>query len=307
MRRLDMSLGVMGLLLGASLVVAGCAGGNAASAPAATATTGSPQEVESVADLGELHRHHHHGGVTMFIAMSLDSLGVSPEQAAAIEKIQGDLFAKMEPAHLAEQSVLNVLADGIAAGKIDEAKVGAAIDGVKAASAGLNDVAAQSLNDLHAALTPEQRIALADKVLAHWQVWKMANAQEEKPGDAAHMGQLDWVAQDLNLAPDQVEKIRATFAEKVRSLPQKFDPAQVDAHVQELGTTFKTATFDAKTLQRGPFVNQHLAVWGAWRMASVYEAIDPLLTPDQRKTLAAELKEHAAAKSGVFDANKQER
>ena len=107
----------------------------AATATTATATAVSPEDEEAAADLSEHHRHHHHGGVTMFIAMSLDSLGVSPEQAADIEKIQGDLFAKMEPAHVAEQNVLNVLADGIAAGKIDDAKVDAAIEGVKTASA----------------------------------------------------------------------------------------------------------------------------------------------------------------------------
>ena len=73
----------------------------------------------------------------MFIAMSLDSLGVSSEQEAAIEKIQGELFAKMEPAHAAEENVLNVLADGIAVGKIDNAKVDNAIEGVKVASTGL--------------------------------------------------------------------------------------------------------------------------------------------------------------------------
>jgi Spy/CpxP family protein refolding chaperone len=314
MRRIGMDLLMMGLLFGTSsalgLGLAACAAENASSAPAAAATTAataSPEDEESEADLREHHRHHHHGGVTMFIAMSLDSLGVSPEQAAAIEKIQGDLFAKMEPAHVAEQNVLNVLADGIAAGKIDTAKVDAAIEGVKAASTGVHEATVESLNQLHAALTPEQRATLVDKVEAHWEVWKKANTEELKPGDAAHPEHLDRLAKDLNLAPDQVEKIRATFAEKMKNHPQKFDPTQVDAHIQEFGAAFKAATFDAKTLQRGPFVHQHLAVWGTRRMAHFYEAIDPLLTAEQRAKLSAQIKENAAAKSGVFDAEKHER
>ncbi len=303
---------VVGLLLGTGSALVACGGEGATSAPPATAATAtatavSPEDDEAAADLSEHHRHHHHGGVTMFIAMTLDSLGVSPEQAAAVEKIQGDLFAKMEPAHVAEQNMLNVLADGIAAGKIDTAKVDAAIDAVKTASAGVHEAVADSLNQLHTVLTPEQRAALVDKVEAHWEVWKKANGQEEKAGDAAHPGHLDRLAKDLNLAPDQVEKIRATFADKVKSHPQKFDPAQVDAHIQEFGTAFKAATFDAKTLQRGAFVHQHLAVWGARRMAHFYEAIDPLLTPEQRTKLSAEIKEHAAAKSGIFDGEKHER
>src|SRR5580658_6163621 len=180
MRRTDLNRLFVGLLLATSSAVVACAEEGASAPPpatpptasAATAPTASPEDDQSSADLGEHHRHHHHGGVTMFIAMSLDSLGVSKDQAAAIEKIQGDLFAKMEPAHVAEQNVLNVLADGIAAGTIDGAKVDAAIDGVKAASAGLHEATIDALNQLHAALTPEQRAALVDKVEAHWEVWK---------------------------------------------------------------------------------------------------------------------------------------
>jgi len=274
-------------------------------APAAAGP--SPEDEEVSGDLSEHHRHHHHGGVTMFIAMSLDSLGVSPEQAAKIEKIQGDLFAKMEPARAAEQKVLNILADGIAAGKIDEAKVKGAIEGVKAASGGVHDAAVKSLSELHDALTPEQRVALVDKVEAHWEVWKTANNQDEAAGDEAHPGHLDRVAKDLALTPDQVTKIRATFGERLKKHPLQFDASQVEAHIQDFGTAFKADKFDAKTLKHGPFAHQHLAVWGAWRMAHFYEAVGPVLTPEQRAKLSTEMKEHAAAKSGILDADKHER
>ena len=344
MRRIEMNWLAVALLLPTTSGLVGCAGENAASGPATTApataasattapattapattapaqtasattastttvpaTTPSSEDEESAADLGEHHRHHHHGGVTMFIAMSLDSLGVSPEQATAVEKIQGDLFAKMEPAHVAEQNVLNVLADGIAVGKVDDAKVDAALNRVKAASAGLHEAAVASLNQLHAVLTPEQRATLVDKVEAHWEVWKIANTPEEKAGDVDHPGHLDLLAKDLNLAPDQVEKIRAAFADKVKSHRQKFDPDRVETYIQAFGTAFKAETFDAKTLKGGPLVHQHLAVWGAERMAHFYEAIVPVLTPEQRSKLSAGLKEHGAAKSGIFDGDNHER
>lgn len=117
MRRVQIDWLVMGMLLGACDLV-GCAGGSATNAPAATAPSAtpmaaastpappasaapaeaaapapapeaagpSPEDEESSANLGEHHRHHHHGGVVMFIAMTLDSLSVSPEQQAAVEK-----------------------------------------------------------------------------------------------------------------------------------------------------------------------------------------------------------------------------
>ena len=208
---------------------------------------------------------------------------------------------------MAEQNVLNVLADGIAVGKIDEAKVETAIAAVKKASAGVHDAALDSLKQLHDTLTPEQRAALVDKVDAHWEVWKSTNNMDEMPGDADHPGHIDRLAKDVNLAPDQVAKIRATFSDKMKNHPQKFDPTQVEAHLQEFGAAFKAPSFDPKTLPHGAFANQHLAVWGARRMAHFYEAVDPLLTPEQRTKLSGEIKEHAAAKSGVLDGDKHER
>lgn len=284
-----------------------------ASAPAASASAApasaapSPEDEEVSADLSEYHRHHHQGGVTMFIAMSLDSLAVAPEQAAKIEKIQGDLFANMEPAHAAEQKMLNIIADGVAAGKIDETKVKGAIEGVKTASVGVHDAEIKSLNELHAALTPEQRAALVDKVEAHWEVWRNSNNQEESAGDEGHPGHLDRVAKDLGLTPEQVTQARAAFSERLKKHPLQFDASQVETHIQEFGTAFKSDKFDAKALKHGPFAHQHLAVWGAWRTAHFYETIGPVLTPEQRAKLSAEIKEHAAAKSGIVDGDKHER
>jgi Spy/CpxP family protein refolding chaperone len=156
-----------GLIAIASTGLMACAGASGATTPA-LAPTSSQADDDAAADVTEHHRHHHHGGVTMFIAMSLDTLAASPEQRAAIERIQGDLFQEMEPARAAEAAVLQTLADGIAAGTIDATKVNAALAQLTAASSSLHDAAAEALNQLHAVLTPEERAALVDKVEAHW-------------------------------------------------------------------------------------------------------------------------------------------
>src|SRR5580693_8355726 len=92
--------GGWGLILGSSVILVGCGGGLANSQSSAS-SGGAVADDEGAADLSEHHRHHHHGGVTMFIAMSLDSLGISPEQQTVVEKVQADLFAKMAPARVA--------------------------------------------------------------------------------------------------------------------------------------------------------------------------------------------------------------
>jgi Spy/CpxP family protein refolding chaperone len=245
-----------------------------------------------MADLKEHHRHHHHGGFAMFIAMSLDSLGTTPDQEAAITKIRDDLHSKMQPAHDAEKNVLTVLADGVAKGKVDSAKVDAAIAQLSTASASVHDAVADSLNQLHATLTPPQRIALVDKVEAHFKVWHHVNGEEEG-ADAAHPGHLGKLAKELALTPDQVDKIRASFKAKVAASGKHFDPSEAEAHLKAFGTAFEADTFDAKSVTTGGPANAHIATWGALRMAHFYEAVSPVLSPDQRTKLADILRHHA--------------
>jgi len=272
----------------------------AAPAPVATSdvaaagtTPAAEEEDESMADLKAHHRHHHHGGFAMFIAMSLDSLGTTPDQDAAIVKIRDDMHAKMQPAHDAEKNVLSILADGVAAGRIDKAKVDAAIEKLAAASAGVHDAIADSLNQLHGILTPQQRIALVDKVEAHFNVWHHANAEEEATTKEGHGGHLAKLAKEVGLSPDQEEKIRASFKSSIGTVKQHYDRSEGDAHLKAFGAAFEADAFDAKTLTTGGPANAHIASWGTTRIARFYEAVTPVLTPDQRTKVADIIRHHA--------------
>ena len=304
----SIGLGMLSVLFGVTAVLGGCGGGAATAPPPTTATSAQPEDDEPAADLTEHHRHHHHGGVTMFIAMSLDTLGATPEQTAVIEKIQADLFAKMEPAHAAETVRVTTLADGIAAGAIDQAKVDAALAQVAASSGAVHEASADALNQLHNALTPEQRSTLVDKVEAHWAVWKRVNAEQETAGqDSNHdgqispseMGHLEKLGKELSLTADQTDKAKAAFSTRMQTGGVKFDPAQVEAHIQEFGTAFKADKFDAKSLQHASGANSHVAGWGARRMAHFFAAVTPVLTPEQRTKLSAKLRERTTAKTGT--------
>ena len=280
----------MGLLVSTTLLgmAIGCGGSTAATSPPTTATTAS--EDDATADLVEHHRHHRHGGVTLFIAMSLETLGVSPDQRAAIEKIRADLHAAMEPAHVAEQAFVTTLADGIDAGNIDTAKVDAAVAKVTAAAATVHDASADALNRLHAALSPVQRATLVDKVEAHWEVWRQAN-HEEQPGKRERGGRLANLTEQLSLPPDQVNRISAALKTARTGRPVEFDPKKGDAHVQAFSKAFASDSFDAKSVTSN--ANAELARHGATRMALFYETVTPLLTPEQRTKLAEHLRGHA--------------
>lgn len=249
-------------------------------------------EDDSTAELAEHHRHHHHGGFAMFIAMSLDSLGVAPEQHDAIMKIQADLHAKSQPAHDAERAVLLALADDVAAGQVDQAKLGPAIAQLSAASANVHDAVADSLNALHAVLTAPQRQGLVDKVGAHFEVWHHANSPEVTSSKDARGGHLAQLAQDLGLSADQVEQIRASYSDAIAKASH-YDRAEADAHFKAFSAAFTSDHFDAKALTNGGAVNAHMATWGITRLVLFYKAAAPVLTPEQRTNAADDLRRNA--------------
>ena len=265
-----------------------------AQAPSPTAggapPSASPAEDQAGLELKEHHRHHHHGGVTKFIAMGLDTLGVDDAKRPQIEKLQSDLHAEMAGAREAEKSVLLTLADGIAAGTVDAAKVDAAIAKLTAAADGVHGASLDTLNKLHAILSPPERAALADKVEAHWEVWHQSN-NEADPAGREHGGRLARLTEEVALTPDQVTKISAALHAAPAGGSAKFDPQKGEAHVKAFATAFVGDTFDAKAVTSN--ANGQLASRGATRMAHFYETVTPLLTPEQRTKLAADLREHA--------------
>jgi Spy/CpxP family protein refolding chaperone len=284
-------LGIMATVLFGAGAVLGCGGSSTNSPPAATAAAPSEADDDVAAGLLEHHRNHHHGGVTLFIAMSLDTLGVSPEQEVAVEKIRRDLHAKMEPARAAEQSVVAMLADGVAAGTIDAAKVDAGVAQATVAAAASHDASVDALNELHSVLTPPQRAALVDKVEAHWAVWQKANAEETATA-APPGGHLATLATDLGLTTEQVDKIRANLAEGMKSVP-RLDPQEIATHLHAFGDAFRGETFDAKTLTTAGGADAHIVGWGTAHLAHFVETVSPVLTPEQRAEYAQTLREHS--------------
>jgi Spy/CpxP family protein refolding chaperone len=293
-------LSVFGFALIAGLALNGCATSSAASetpaAGAPSAQSAPPAEDQWTAELKEHHRHHHHGGVAQFIAMSLDTLGADDAKRPQIEKLQDDLHKCMAPAHEAENKVTLALADGIAAGSIDKAKVDSGITQLAAAASAVHDCSAATLNQLHAILSPAERAELVEKVKAHWEVWRQVNHDAEA-GGREKGGRLAEFSEELGLTPDQVEKMSAALHTALGGEAGKFDKQKAQAHVDAFAAAFVADPFDAKTITAN--ANGHLATHGATRMALFLETVTPLLTPDQRTKLAEHLRERASHQPAI--------
>jgi Spy/CpxP family protein refolding chaperone len=251
---------------GASSTASAAAAASASAAAAASAEAHETAEAESAADdLHSYHRHHHHGGVMQFITMAIDTMGLDAAKKAQVEKIQSDLTEKMAPSRVAEREVISALADGIAAGKIDTARVDAAIAKEGTASANIHTASMDA-------------------------VWQKVNTNE-KPDSKDKGSHLDHLTKMLTLTPDQVDKITKALAADAPA-PAQNDPKPVDAYVTAFATAFTADKFDPKSLAApATAAAGHMARNGGARMARFYEAVTPVLTADQRTKLAAHLRE----------------
>jgi Spy/CpxP family protein refolding chaperone len=223
--------------------------------------------------------------------MGLETLGTSPDQGAGIERVRAKLRASMEPLHTAHRRLLATLADGLSSGTLNPSTVDAAVLGVSSAALAVRDALASSLNDLHAVLTPSQRTAMADKVEAHWSVWRAENVGSQGALPGTEQGHLSALTTELDLSPAQQEKIRETLkSERTEGPP--FDQQQAGARLHALAEAFGQQHFDARAIeQSGP--EPGMAAWGAAHLARVVEAMSPVLSAEQRSQLAEKLREHA--------------
>jgi Spy/CpxP family protein refolding chaperone len=277
------SFQLTGLALIAGVSLGGCATN--------AATYAQPSDDQAALEVQDHHRHHSHGGVTQFIAMSLDTLGTDDAKRPQIEKIQNDLNACMAPARDVERILLMTCSDGVSAGAIDAAKIDTNIrllDGVATAA---HNCSFDALNQLHLILSPSERAALVDKVQAHWEIWRQVNEEAEAGG----RGKGSWLAdlnQELDLSADQIERMSAALRTALGGLHGRFDVQKAEAHLQAFDLAFVGDSFDAKSVTAN--ANGHLATRGSMRMAMFYETVTPLLTSEQRTKLAEHLRERAS-------------
>jgi Spy/CpxP family protein refolding chaperone len=104
---------------------------------------------------------------TAMIDDALDAAHVTPEQRETIHTTRDRLFAVVEEHRRARRARLDEVLAAFEAETLDTARLQALRQEVEAQHARLADAIGQALGEVHAALTPEQRTALAEYVRAH--------------------------------------------------------------------------------------------------------------------------------------------
>lgn len=283
------SLFGIALLAGVGAGVSGCVAHS--STVASQDQDGVAVDDPMAAELRDHFRHHHRGGLTQFIAMSIDTLATDEARRPTVEKLQDELFACLAPTKVMERTLLLKIADDVTADtRTTNARVEETIAQLGVASVAMAECSAETLNKLHAALSPDERAALTDKVEAHLDVWRQVNDEAEVRGPAQgrHLAHL---TRELSLTPEQAERISSALDASRAGAANRFDAKTTDTALRAFATSFEEPAFDARSL--APEANGRLMSHGAHRMVIFYDTVAPLLTPAQRATLAERLREHA--------------
>jgi hypothetical protein len=267
------------------LLVAGCSAGVAAPQPLPEThlTSAAIMDEAAVADLTDARPHHAFGGVTTFVAQGAERIGRSADERALIDA-----------SHVAEQgedALRTILADGVAAGRVDDAKVEAAIDRLRVDASTAYDLSEEALDHLHATTTPQERAALAEDLWARWTGWLQSNPVDEA---SRPRGQLQSVANAMGLTPDQLSAVRLRFDELMKETPP-LDASTVSGRLRAFAVAFARGDFDAHLVPQAS-VGPDLVGWTATRQARLCEALAEVATPEQRSKLAVLLRAHVTTR-----------
>ena len=222
---------------------------------------------------GQQRQGHHRGGERQGLlgaALKLDSL--TPAQRSQIDQLATERRAAGVPVRQADAQVLTILAQQVEAAKVDKAALAPSLAAEKNAAKAEGQVDAAVLAKLHDVLTPAQRGQLVDGIEA-----RVAQGRGEK-GGKERMG-----AGKLGLSDQQKAEIRANLE---GSRGQAKRPEGERGQRKAALESFRGDSFDAGALAK-------MERQGG-REARMTEAMIPVLTPNQRATVAAHLRNRAA-------------
>jgi Spy/CpxP family protein refolding chaperone len=221
---------------------------------------------------GQHGKGHHRGGERQGLlgaALKLDSL--TADQRSQIQQLATERRAAGVPVRQADAQVLTVLAQQVEAAKVDRTALAPSLAAEQSAATAERQVDIAVLAKLHGILNAAQRGQLVDGIEA-----RMTAARGEKGGKERLGGGK------LGLSDQQKAAIRANLESTRGEMKGPEARGQRKAALE----SFRGDSFDAGALAK---VERR-----GGREARMTEAMIPVLTPNQRATVATHLRTRAA-------------
>ena len=285
----------------AAAFAAGCSG----------ATTEQPHTSASAMTKAPVGEGTH--GPVRFVGSALGEVALRPEQRAKLETILKEAETRHASGLGARKELMTAFADQVERGSIDRAALAPKIEAVRDGATRVRPQDLAALDEVHAVLDKEQRAAFVDALEAqfkdafrHGRKGHHAKGEEAREhgarGDHAAMAgpwHLKQLATELKLSDAQKDSIK----EKLRAL---HDAGEKDGGDKDRGpragfARMRQAKQALESFKNDDFKSQSLAALApaadgskAEHMLQAAEAVLPVLTPEQRKIAADQLRSFAA-------------
>jgi Spy/CpxP family protein refolding chaperone len=280
--------------------------------PAASAAPQAPAAEPEHDEAKEAREHHH--PMLAWLFSSLGEVEIRPDQKAEVATIEEDLEKASDPPPDLHRKLVNDLADGVAAGKIDKAKTDADVKELTKWADSSTPAVQDAMNRLHKTLDPAQRKKLVETMHAkaeahhegmmehggmhgehggmHGEHEGMGpGGMEHGHGPGAHAAEL---ADELGLTADQKAKLEKALEQerKTRGPAMKKKMEAGKQQMEAIGNAFETETFDAKKAGVGTHHAEMIRDMTEARLSFV-QTVLPILTPEQRTKFADHIRAHA--------------
>jgi Spy/CpxP family protein refolding chaperone len=225
------------------------------------------------------------------IADALGDVPLTVSQRATIEKMATDAEARHADAHAAHQALALAIAAQVEGGQIDRTALQPKIDALVAAVQRSQPADRAAFEQLHALLTPDQRVAFVDAVQSR---------VSEKMGAMHDKHPLKQWAADLQLTDAQKTQIHDAIKARFQAMAQGHDgheaPPWAHAHEQgaKLMAAFKQERFVMDEVSPPKDVAAKAKAMSD-HVLGLAETALPVLTPQQRTIAAQKIRERAAA------------
>ncbi|WP_170319374.1 periplasmic heavy metal sensor [Polyangium spumosum] len=299
-----------------ALALGGCASASPDEEVASAAEAAS--ETESPHAHGKFGRHH--GGGHHLLGAALHELDdLTPEQRKTIE----GAMQSLDGTHEADRQAFHkALADGVRAGKIDEAAVKAKLGDTEKLASERRAAVVKALGTLHATLTPAQRVALATHVEERMEKFAGKHGPEGmkrgrhhgpedgergprgpegmKRGPRGEHGPMGFFLHGLELREEQKTQIHAALEASRPEKPEMHGKMDKEAwakkheehraRMKAAIASFRTDTFDAEALLP-PKDARPMPMMMGDHLVKALSAIVPVLDEGQRGALAQRIEE----------------
>lgn len=228
-------------------------------------------------------------GSAAWFLNAVSSLTLSFEQQQLLISVRQEVSSRSELVNIARRRLLGLVADGIASGTFDDARLGAALEEIVAAAKERAPAVVDALTRLHAGLTPAQRKSVVETINAvlsiqasqaggeREQLQQRVNSLTARVGlTAAQTAQLksDILDGFRNYAPDLQEEADLR-RKKLGGLAQAFAGVYFEPTVADVSAA---SDLEAK----------------AQRLIAFARKLSGILTPEQRIRVATALRERAS-------------